>query len=77
LLESSGGDPTKALGIKRPPKCANSRALVRLIDDLLDISRITRPGSMELRKGTSLATIVHAATVTRAAVEEDADIGSR
>ena len=46
------------------------KSLVRLVDDLLDISRITR-GTVELRKErTSLAAIVHnAANVTRAAVE--------
>ena len=69
LLESSGGDPNKSARYQATAR-RQMQALVRLVDDLLDISRITR-GTVELRKErTSLATIVHnAATVTRAAVE--------
>ena len=69
LLERSGGDP-----IKSAPHQATARrqmqGLTRMVDDLLDISRITR-GTVELRrKRISLAAIVHnAASVTRAAVE--------
>ncbi len=69
LIESSGGDP-----IKSAPHQATARrqmqGLTRMVDDLLDTSRITR-GTVELRKErTSLAAIVHNATsVTRAAVE--------
>ena len=69
LLESSGGDPNKSAKYQATAR-RQMQALVRLVDDLLDISRITR-GTVELRKErTSLATIVHnAATVTRATVE--------
>ena len=69
LLESSGGDPNKSARYQATAR-RQMQALVRLVDDLLDISRITR-GTVELRKErTSLAAIVHnAATVTRAAVE--------
>ncbi len=69
LLESSGGDPVKSARYQATAR-RQMQALVRMVDDLLDISRITR-GTVELRKErTSLAAIVHnAANVTRAAVE--------
>ena len=69
LLERSGGDPDKSARYQATAR-RQMKGLVRMVDDLLDISRITR-GTVELRKErTSLAAIVHsAASVTRAAVE--------
>ncbi len=69
MLESSGGDPITSAGYQATAR-RQMQSLVRMVDDLLDISRITR-GTVELRKErTSLAALVHnAASVTRAAVE--------
>ncbi len=69
LLESSGGDPKKDARYQATAR-RQMQGLVRMVDDLLDISRINR-GIVELRKErTSLAAIVHnAVNVTRAAVE--------
>ncbi len=69
LLESSGGDPNKTARYHATAG-RQMQGLVRLVDDLLDISRITR-GTVELRKErTSLVAIVHnAANVTRPSVE--------
>ena len=69
LLESSGGDPIKSARYQATAR-RQMQGLVRMVDDLLDISRITR-GTVELRKErTSLAAIVrNAVSVTRAAVE--------
>ncbi len=69
MLELSGGDPVKSAPHQTTAR-RQMQSLVRMVDDLLDISRITR-GTVELRKErTSLTAIVHnAASVTRAAVE--------
>ena len=69
LIELSVGDPNKNARHQATAR-RQMQNLVRMVDDLLDISRITR-GTVELRKErTSLAAIVHsAASVTRAAVE--------
>ena len=69
LLELSGGDPDKSARYQATAR-RQMHALVRMVDDLLDISRITR-GTVELRKErTSLAAIVHsAASATRAVMD--------
>ena len=69
MLERTAGDLNKGAEYQAIAR-RQMKGLIRMVDDLLDISRITR-GTVELRKErTSLAAIVHnAANVTRAAAE--------
>jgi PAS domain S-box-containing protein len=65
LLESSGSDPTKAARYHATAKRQMGN-LVRMVDDLLDVARVTR-GTIELRKETiDLAQVVqHALAAAR------------
>jgi integral membrane sensor domain MASE1/CheY-like chemotaxis protein len=69
LLEVSGGAPELALQARRTIE-RQVRQMVRLVDDLLDVSRITR-GKIELRKEhVSVATVLsNAAEVSRPLME--------
>src|SRR5205085_1285294 len=63
LMRLSGDDPTVVEEVRTTME-RQTQQMVRLIDDLLDVSRITR-GTMELRKSrVELATVVESAVET-------------
>jgi PAS domain S-box-containing protein len=70
ILNISGDDPRAASEVRSMMQ-RQTQHMVRLIDDLLDVSRITR-GKLELRLGQAdLAAIVHnAVDATRPLIEE-------